>query len=92
MAPAQQQKRRTTMPNWTSNTIRVEGCGEQIAEFLAFMRGPDDQIFDFNRIIPMPELLRHFASASQIATCSIMDSSSTRAGLLARDRGSTWCN
>ena len=49
------------MPNWTANLIRIEGSSERIAEFLAFMRGGDDQIFDFNRIIPMPELLRHTA-------------------------------
>ena len=29
------------------------------------MRGGDDQIFDFNRIVPMPELLRHTASGGR---------------------------
>jgi Api92-like protein with ferredoxin domain len=53
------------MPNWTSNTIRVTGDSSAIREFLAFMRGSDDRRFDFNRIIPMPELLRHTGSGFQ---------------------------
>ena len=50
------------MPNWTSNTLRVAGSCSAIREFLDSMRGPDDQLFDFNRIIPMPQLLRHTAT------------------------------
>jgi Ferredoxin-like domain in Api92-like protein len=50
------------MPNWTSNKISIRGSSSDISEFLAFMRGTDDQLFDFNRIIPMPVLLRHTAS------------------------------
>jgi hypothetical protein len=47
------------MPNWTSNIIRVKGSSiEQVAEFLVFVRG-GKRLFDFDRIIPMPELLRH---------------------------------
>ena len=49
------------MPNWTSNTIHVTGDASAIRELLAFMRGSDDQTFDFNKIVPMPELLRHTA-------------------------------
>lgn len=48
--------------NWASNTIRVAGYCSAIREFLDSVRGPDDQLFDFNRIIPMPQLLRHTAS------------------------------
>jgi len=50
------------MPNWTSNTIRAAGDSAAIRGFLAFMRGPADQLIDFGRFIPMPELLRHTAS------------------------------
>src|SRR5262249_17790137 len=50
------------MPNWTSNTIRAAGDCSVLREFLSFMRGSDEQIFDFNKIVPMPELLRHTAS------------------------------
>ena len=50
------------MPNWTSNTIRVTGDPAAIREFLVFMRGGDDQHFDFNCVIPMPDLLRHTGS------------------------------
>jgi hypothetical protein len=50
------------MPNCTSNVIHVAGDCAAIREFLAFMRGSDDQLFDFNKLIPMPELLRHTGS------------------------------
>lgn len=50
------------MPNWTSNTIRLEGDPDQIREVLERVRGPTpEQALDFNRIIPMPQLLRHTA-------------------------------
>lgn len=49
------------MPNWTENTIRAEGVEADIREFLERVRGPDEA-FDFNRIIPMPEMLRHTAT------------------------------
>lgn len=48
------------MPNWTESVIRAEGVEADIREFLERVRGPDDP-FDFNRIIPMPKLLRHTA-------------------------------
>ena len=47
------------MPNWTYNTIIVEGRAEAIREFLEFVSGGAGQPFDFNKLIPMPELLRH---------------------------------
>ena len=49
------------MPNWTSNTIRAEGDEIDLRAFLEAVKW-EDQIFDFNRIIPMPELLRHTGS------------------------------
>ncbi len=53
------------MPNWTSNIIRAEGDGHDIAAFLDAVKG-EDEVFDFNRIIPMPEILRHTASGYRI--------------------------
>jgi hypothetical protein len=46
------------MPNWTTNRILIEGREPDLRAFLDAVRS-QDQIFDFNRIIPMPELLRH---------------------------------
>jgi hypothetical protein len=46
------------MPNWTSNIIRAEGAPAAIQSFLESVKGPE-KIFDFDRIIPMPEILRH---------------------------------
>jgi hypothetical protein len=58
----QEEERGLFMPNWTSNEIHVGGDASAIREFLNFMRGDADQRFDFRKIIPMPELLRHTAS------------------------------
>ncbi len=49
------------MPNWTSNRIYVEGEQADIRAFLEAVKW-EDELFDFNRIIPMPELLKHTAS------------------------------
>jgi hypothetical protein len=49
------------MPNWTSNRLYIEGNPSDIREFLDAIRS-QDQLFDFNRIIPMPELLRETAT------------------------------
>lgn len=46
------------MPNWVSNTICVEGGKANLKAFLEAVKGTAT-IFDFNRIIPMPELLKH---------------------------------
>jgi len=52
------------MPNWTSNIIRVEGAEADLRAFLEAVKW-QDEIFDFNRIIPMPELLKHTGSGHQ---------------------------
>jgi hypothetical protein len=52
------------MPNWTSNIIRVEGPEAAMREFLNHFKG-DDEPFDFNRIIPMPAILRHTGSGAR---------------------------
>ena len=51
------------MPNWTSNTIRVEGSETDLRAFLEQVKS-QDEIFDFNRIIPIPEILKHTGSGS----------------------------
>jgi hypothetical protein len=52
------------MPNWTSNTIRAEGDEIDLRTFLDTVKW-EDRIFDFNRIIPMPELLKHTGSGGR---------------------------
>jgi hypothetical protein len=49
------------MPNWTSNSIRVDGSETDIRAFLEAVKW-EDEIFDFNRIVPMPALLKHTGS------------------------------
>jgi hypothetical protein len=39
------------MPNWTQNTLEVEGTKEDCKKFLAHM----GEEMDFNKVIPMPE-------------------------------------
>lgn len=51
------------MPNWTANRICVEGEPADIRAFLEAVKW-EDELFDFNRIIPMPELLKHTGSGS----------------------------
>lgn len=46
------------MPNWTANTIRAKGTERDLRTFLESVKW-QDQLFDFNRIIPMPEILKH---------------------------------
>jgi hypothetical protein len=53
------------MPNWTSNRIRAEGEPADLKAFLEAIKG-DDTVFDFNRIIPMPPLLRHTGAGHRI--------------------------
>jgi hypothetical protein len=42
------------MPNWCHNTLRVEGSPEDLTRFKETVSS-DEQQFDFNRIVPMPE-------------------------------------
>ena len=48
------------MPNWTSNSIRIAGVEADLRAFLEAVKS-QGQILDFNRLIPMPELLKHSA-------------------------------
>ena len=45
------------MPNWTSSRIYIEGEPADIRAFLEAVKW-EDRIFDFNRILPMPEALQ----------------------------------
>lgn len=49
------------MPNWTSNHIYIEGQPADIRAFLEAVKW-EDQVFDFNRIIPIPDPLKHTVS------------------------------
>jgi hypothetical protein len=49
------------MPNWTSNRIHVEGDAADIRAFLETVKW-EDRLFDFDRIIPRPEILNHTGS------------------------------
>lgn len=49
------------MPNWTSNRVYIEGEPTDIREFLEAVKW-QDELFDFNRIIPRPEILNHTGS------------------------------
>ena len=49
------------MPNWTSNYIEAEGDPSDIRAFLEAIKGADT-VLDFNRIVPMPELVKRTGS------------------------------
>ena len=52
------------MPNWTKNTITAAGKPEDLRAFLEAVKW-EDELFDFNRLIPMPELLKHTGCGSR---------------------------
>lgn len=52
------------MPNWTSNRIYIEGDKADIRAFLEAVKW-EDELFDFNRIIPMPELVKNTGTGSR---------------------------
>ncbi len=49
------------MPNWTSNRIYVEGETADIRAFLEAVKW-QDELFDFNSIFPMPQILTRTVS------------------------------
>jgi hypothetical protein len=53
------------MPNWTANTIRALGTPKDLRAFLEAVKW-EDKVFDFNRIIPMPELLKYTGKGCRI--------------------------
>lgn len=52
------------MPNWTFNSLHIEGAEADLRAFLEAVKC-QDEIFEFNRIIPMPELLKHTGTGYQ---------------------------
>lgn len=42
------------MPNWTHNTFRIEASPQKIKELKNKFKSKDN-VFDFNKILPMPE-------------------------------------
>lgn len=52
------------MPIWTENTIRARGTPQELRAFIEAVKW-EDKVFDFNRIIPMPELLKHTGKGSR---------------------------
>lgn len=44
------------MPNWTHNVVTITGDAKTIAEIKNFVKS-DDSVFDFGKIIPIPESL-----------------------------------
>lgn len=52
------------MPNWTANRIHAEGEPADLRAFLEAVKW-QDELFDFNRIIPMPEMLKHTGCGAQ---------------------------
>lgn len=63
------------MPNHVTNTIRIDlKDGVDIEEFLAFLRGPNEEAIDFERIIPPPEnMFRGDLSSEDIKRCAEQD-------------------
>lgn len=47
------------MPNWTQNHVSFEGSKEKIIE-LKQLFASDEKVFDFNKVVPMPEDSENF--------------------------------
>lgn len=54
------------MPNWCYNTLVAEGPSDPVMEFVNGVRS-NEQPFDFERIIPMPPVLREINCGSYIS-------------------------
>jgi len=54
------------MPNWIQNTLTIEGPNKDLCECIDLVKG-DESPFDFNKIIPMPEEIRHTVSPDSSA-------------------------
>lgn len=52
------------MPNWTTNHLTIEGRPADLRALLEAIRS-QDELFDFDRITPMPALLRHTGSGAR---------------------------
>ena len=54
------------MPNWTHNTFRIEGSKEKIKELKKKFKSKDN-VFDFNKIIPMPRNSKKFQAKGGVS-------------------------
>ena len=54
------------MPNWTENFVSFEGSKEKIKE-LKELFASDKQVFDFNKIVPMPEDSEDFKATGSLS-------------------------
>ena len=54
------------MPNWTSNNVLFVGKENQLKTFQTMLKSNDNE-FDFNNIIPMPEELKDTVAGSENA-------------------------
>jgi len=53
------------MPNWTQNHVAFEGSKEKIIE-LKELFASDERVFDFNKIVPMPEDSEDFQATGDL--------------------------
>lgn len=55
------------MPNWTHNIVRFEGSKNKIKELKKKLESKDN-VFDFNKIIPMPPNSKDFKATGNISS------------------------
>jgi len=61
------EKKGGRMPNNIQNRLRVEGNSEKVNALMDLIRGKKERI-DFNKIIPMPDIMQDFEPHSGIVT------------------------
>src|ERR1700752_1187377 len=49
------------MPNWCDNTLEIKGEDAEVAKLVEAVKS-DDRLFDFEKIKPMPEILKNTGS------------------------------
>tara|TARA_B100000085_G_scaffold228693_1_gene214720 strand:+ start:542 stop:985 length:444 start_codon:yes stop_codon:yes gene_type:complete len=54
------------MPNWTQNHVSFEGSKEKIIE-LKELFASDKSVFDFNKVVPMPEDSEDFQATGSLS-------------------------
>jgi hypothetical protein len=64
--------RKKQMPNWTHNTFTIEAPKEKIVELKKKFKSKDN-VFDFNKIIPMPKNSKKFKAKGGITSEQMME-------------------
>ena len=54
------------MPNWCDNSVRIRGSKEDIAAVKEKLNGPNNMVFDFNAIKPMPQALLNVSAPAKM--------------------------